>query len=134
MLGQPEGLKSSVSWEEMWCVMGWGVKCHGKGNPGEGLGPQEKQGGRREEEGWTAIGISLRTRAHRLRGWGASSTGYRWGEATCTGYGRPGPSGSGYGGQEPLVWAKGSMALSSTWCFLSDLQAAGTDHGGHGGL
>ena len=26
------------------CAMGWGVECHSQGNPGGGLGPQEKQG------------------------------------------------------------------------------------------
>ena len=26
------------------CATGWGVECHGRGNPGEGLGLQEKQG------------------------------------------------------------------------------------------
>ena len=24
--------------------MGWGVECHSRGNPGEGLDPQERQG------------------------------------------------------------------------------------------
>ena len=31
------------------------------------------------------------------------------------------------GGWAPLVWAKGSGGLSSTWRFLHDLQASGTD-------
>ena len=36
--------------------MGWGVECHGRGNMGEGPGPQERQTG---EGRWTAIGKSL---------------------------------------------------------------------------
>ena len=35
------------------------------------------------------------------------------------------------GGQSQLVWAKGSGGLSAMWCLLHDLQAAGTDRGGH---
>ena len=31
------------------------------------------------------------------------------------------------GDQEPLVWTKGSMGLSATWCLLRDLQVAGMD-------
>ena len=42
--GQPEGLTSGVPWEREQCAVGWGVECHSRGNPGEGLGPQEKQG------------------------------------------------------------------------------------------
>ena len=34
-------------------------------------------------------------------------------------------------GQAPLVWAKGIGELSSTWCLLCDLQAAGTNGGSH---
>ena len=44
MLRQPEGLRSSGPLVGEWCALGWGVECHGRGNPGEGLGPQEKQG------------------------------------------------------------------------------------------
>ena len=27
-----------------WCAMGWGVESHDRGNQGDGLGLQEKQG------------------------------------------------------------------------------------------
>ena len=42
--GQPEGLRSSVSWVGEWCAMGWGVEHNGRGNLGEGSSPQERQG------------------------------------------------------------------------------------------
>ena len=35
------------------------------------------------------------------------------------------------GGWEPLVWAKGSVGLSATWCLLHNLQAGKTDLSGH---
>ena len=41
--GQPKGLRSTVPQAGEWCAMGWGVECHGRGNPKDGLGPQEKQ-------------------------------------------------------------------------------------------
>ena len=44
---QPKGLRSDVPWTGKWCAMGWEVECHGRGNQGEGLGWQEKQGKRR---------------------------------------------------------------------------------------
>ena len=42
--GQTEGLRSSVPQAGEWCATGWGVKHHGRQNPGGGLDPQEKQG------------------------------------------------------------------------------------------
>ena len=41
---QPKGLKSSAPWACEWCAMGWGVEQCGRGNLGEGLGMQERQG------------------------------------------------------------------------------------------
>ena len=51
-----------MPWEQEWCAMGWGVEYHSRGNPGGGLGPQDKQGaivGEGESRRWTIIGISL---------------------------------------------------------------------------
>ena len=42
--GQPKGLRRTVPWVGEWWTLGGGVEHHGRGNPGEGLGPQEKQG------------------------------------------------------------------------------------------
>ena len=42
--GQPKRLRNSVPQEGEQCATGWGVEWHSRGNPGEGLGPQEKQG------------------------------------------------------------------------------------------
>ena len=41
---QTEGLRSSDPWAEDWYATGQRGECHGKGNPGEGLDPQERQG------------------------------------------------------------------------------------------
>ena len=42
--GQPERLRSGVPQVGEWYAMGWGVEQHRRGNPGDGLVPQEKQG------------------------------------------------------------------------------------------
>ena len=42
--GQPKGLRSSVPQAGEWCAMGWGGEHHGRGNLGEGLDLQERQG------------------------------------------------------------------------------------------
>ena len=42
--GQPKGPRSTASRVGEQRVTGWGVEHHGRGNPGGGLGPQEKQG------------------------------------------------------------------------------------------
>ena len=42
--GQTKGLRIAVPQVGEWCTTGWGVECHSRGNPGESLGPQEKQG------------------------------------------------------------------------------------------
>ena len=39
MWGHPKGLRSAVPWVGEQCAKG-----HGRGNPGEGLGSQERQG------------------------------------------------------------------------------------------
>ena len=44
MWEQPERLRSGVLQVEEQCAMGWAVECHGRGNLGEGLSWQEKQG------------------------------------------------------------------------------------------
>ena len=40
---QSKGLRSSAPRVGEQCTMGWGVEHHGRGNPGEGLDPQERQ-------------------------------------------------------------------------------------------
>ena len=42
--GLPKGLRSSAPWAGKWYTMGWVVEHHGRGNPGEGPGLQERQG------------------------------------------------------------------------------------------
>ena len=64
--------------------------------------------GGREEEGRTAIGISLCTSSWALRGQDASGTGYGWREATCLTTGDWVLLVPATGGWAPLVWAKGS--------------------------
>ena len=59
------------------------------------MGPQEKQGtiareGKRRRGRPPEGSLSLHTKA--LRGQSTSGTGYRWQEATCSGYGGPGAS------------------------------------------
>ena len=49
MWGQPEGLRSGALQAEEQCATGLGVERHRGGNPGEGLGLQEKQGSIVEE-------------------------------------------------------------------------------------
>ena len=80
--GQPEGLRNSVTWVRERYAMGWGVEGHGRGNWGEGLGPQEKQGaivgeGERRRGG-TTTGISLCMSEQEDSGRAASGAGYRW--------------------------------------------------------
>ena len=41
---QPKGLRSSVPRAGEWYAKGWGIESHGRGNPGEGLDRQERQG------------------------------------------------------------------------------------------
>ena len=44
MWRQPKRLRSSVPRAGKGYVMGWGGKHHSRGNPGESLDPQERQG------------------------------------------------------------------------------------------
>lgn len=73
--GLPEGLRNRAPRAGEQCATGWGVDRHGRGNPGESLVLQRKQGaivgegGRRRRRGRAAIGISLRMRWRALRGW-----------------------------------------------------------------
>ena len=39
-----KGLRSSVPWAGEWYAKGGGVESHNRGNPGEGLDLQERQG------------------------------------------------------------------------------------------
>ena len=63
-----------------------------------------------------------------LRGGDVSGTGYKWQEATSSGYGREHTSCGATDGWAPLLWAKGSRGISATWCLLCDPQVAGTNH------
>ena len=73
---------------------GLGNGCHGRGKPGEGVGPAGEARPHcweeREKEGQTIKGISLNTQA-------GSEGGV--------------PLVQAIGGQEPIVWAKGSRGL-----------------------
>ena len=71
-------LESSVLWAGEW------EEIREKSEP-TGEARHHCWGGE-NEEGKTAIGISLHTRARVLRGQGASGTGYRWREPTCSDY------------------------------------------------
>ena len=87
-----------------WCAMGWGVECQGRGNPGEGLGLQEKQG--------AIVGEGKRRRADCHRNLPAQA---------CTGRLSDGraPPVQATGGKKPLAQATG------TGRFLCRLQVAG---------
>ena len=95
--------------------MGWGVECHGRGNSGEGLGPQEKQG--------SIVGQGERADHHRnisgnvyvgsqKAGWqGVSGADHRWQEATCWGDRRLGTF------WEPTTRALTHLAAATAKCY-----------------
>ena len=75
----PKGLRSTVPWVGKWCTKVCGVERHSRGNPGEGLGLQEKQGSIlvRARGGGEDHHKNLPEHAHvTLRGWSASDAGY----------------------------------------------------------
>ena len=103
-----------------WCATGWGVKHHGRQNPGGGLDPQEKQGtivgeGERRRGRQPQKSPCLHTIEISLRG--TSGSGYGWREATSSGYRRWALMWA-LGSQAPLVCAKGSVGLKATGCLL----------------
>ena len=122
-------------------MSGWGVERHSREILGEGLGWQEKQGaivgeGKRRRGGLPQQFPCTRKSSLRLSEGGAPLVQAMGGE-------KPFAQATGAqvlltqakSGQVTLVWAEGSGGgsgvLSVMWCLSCDLQAAGTDRGGH---
>ena len=97
--GQPEGLRRGVPRAGEVCATGWGVECHGRGNPGEGLGLRRSKApllGRARGEGADChrnlpmhmCGLS-EGRAALTKGYrrlGASYVGCGWPGTSCVGW------------------------------------------------
>ena len=73
--GQPEGVRSSVPWVGEQYTTGWGGEHHGRGNPGEVLGLQERQVRGRGAYCHRKLPVPERVHACRFWGWGGVGVG-----------------------------------------------------------
>ena len=127
---QPEGLGSGVLWAGEPNARGRGMERHRQGNREGGLGLQEKQGaivGEGEKRRGRLPHNSFSLHTHTWTLWCRLQVERSLAQAT----GDRVPLVQAMGGWAPLVWAKGSRGLSTTWCLLHDLQVSGTNHRSH---
>ena len=134
VLRQPKELRSNVLWAGEWYTTGWGRECYGRGNLGEGLDPQERQGTIVGEVRGGGMDLYRKlpaqecAHAHGHSVGGASlaqATG--WLEGSCSLRGDCMLLVQATSGQTPLLWNKGIRGLNAMWYPLYCLQVAGTE-------